>query len=223
MCFFYFVEQYYGIGMAAHTFCELSAFFISYIAGRCSDQTRHAEFFHVFAHVDADKRFGGVEQIFSQFFCQMGFTHTCRSEEHECAYGFVWIFESEPVALYGLYYLLDCGILSYYCASEAGTHGDQTFAFGLCYSLNGYSCHHGHYFGDTFGVDDLTVLGHIVLPCCALLIQFARNVICLIAQTRCTGKIVGVGCFLLFSGQAAVLFFEAVDGFRHIYICYAGT
>ena len=33
---------------------QLSAFFITYISGRCSYQTGYGEFFHVFTHVNAD-------------------------------------------------------------------------------------------------------------------------------------------------------------------------
>ena len=54
MRFLDLIKEHNGIRFPADCLGELSSFFISYISGRCSDQTGHGIFLHVLAHIDTN-------------------------------------------------------------------------------------------------------------------------------------------------------------------------
>ncbi len=59
---FDFVEQHNAIRLAAHSFGELTAFIITNIAGRRTNQSSHRMLLHVFGHVEAHDIVGRVKQ-----------------------------------------------------------------------------------------------------------------------------------------------------------------
>ena len=54
MCLFHFIKKYNRIGLSSYSLCQLTTLLVSYISGRCSDQSGHAELLHVLTHVDSD-------------------------------------------------------------------------------------------------------------------------------------------------------------------------
>ena len=56
MRFFNFIQQDHAIWFASYFFCQLSAFFITNISRRRTDQTAYGKFLHVFTHIDPDQR-----------------------------------------------------------------------------------------------------------------------------------------------------------------------
>ena len=62
MRFFDLVEQHHLIGPTPDSLGQDTAFFISDIARRCTDQPRYAVLFHEFGHINADHRIVVIEQ-----------------------------------------------------------------------------------------------------------------------------------------------------------------
>jgi len=60
------VEQHHRIGFAAHGLGELSALFVTHVAGGRADEAAHGELLHEFRHVDADERLLVAEEEFRQ-------------------------------------------------------------------------------------------------------------------------------------------------------------
>ena len=53
MGLFDFVEQNYAVRLAPYGLRQLSAFLITYISGRCSNQTGDTEFFLILTHINS--------------------------------------------------------------------------------------------------------------------------------------------------------------------------
>ncbi len=83
MCLLDLVEQDDRIRSAANGFGQLTAFLIADIARRRSNQSGYRVLLHIFAHINADHVVFVIEQSFCQSFCQLGFTHTGRTQEEE--------------------------------------------------------------------------------------------------------------------------------------------
>ncbi|MNW06429.1 hypothetical protein D3C71_2028320 [compost metagenome] len=79
----YLIQQDDRIRATANRLSQITAFFISDIARRCSDKTRYRMFFHKFGHVDTHHRVVTVEHKVSQRFTELCFTHPRRAEEQE--------------------------------------------------------------------------------------------------------------------------------------------
>jgi len=82
-----FVEQDDGIGMAAHLFGELPAFFVADVARRGADQPRNGVFLHVLGHVDANHELFVIKQEFRERTGEFGFSDAGRPQENERANG----------------------------------------------------------------------------------------------------------------------------------------
>ena len=94
MRFFDLVEKHNGVRFAADLFRQLSPFFVADISGRRSDKPRHGELFHVLAHVDADQRIFGIEQVTGKRLRHFGLADAGRTEEDERADRAARIFQS---------------------------------------------------------------------------------------------------------------------------------
>ena len=93
VCFFDFIEEHDGVGLAAHGFAELTALFVADVAGRRSDESGGAKLLHVFAHVDLNERIGRAEHEFGQGVGQEGFSNPCGAEEDEGSNRTLGIFQ----------------------------------------------------------------------------------------------------------------------------------
>ena len=102
MGFFDFVEQHHTVRTATHGFGELSAFIVSHIARRRSDQAADGMLLLVFAHVDPDHGLVGVEEEFSQRLGELCLTHTRSAKEYKGTDGFLRILQTGPAAAHGV-------------------------------------------------------------------------------------------------------------------------
>ena len=80
-----FIEQNHAVRMRTHSFGQLAAFFVPHVSRRSTDQTAYAMLFHIFAHVDTDKRVFAIEKFHSQSLRQFRLTHARRAQEEETA------------------------------------------------------------------------------------------------------------------------------------------
>ena len=83
MGLFHFIKENYGIRFSSDRFCQLAALFIAHISGRCPDQTGHAEFFHIFRHIDTNHVLFIVKQTFRQGLGQLRLAYARRPQEQE--------------------------------------------------------------------------------------------------------------------------------------------
>ena len=83
MRLFHLVEQHHRIGLSAHRLGELTALLIADISGRCADEARHGEFFHIFAHVDAHDVLFIVEKTFRKRLGKLRLADARRSQKQE--------------------------------------------------------------------------------------------------------------------------------------------
>lgn len=94
----------------------------------------------------------------------MRFTYARRTQEHKGTDRLVGVFQSHPVALYGLHHFVYSLILTDDFALQFSSHGQQFVAFGLSNTLHGHAGHHGYHLGYFLFVDNLAVLLHLFLP-----------------------------------------------------------
>ena len=85
--FLYLVEEYYRVGLAAHGFGELVAFFVSHVTGGGANELGDVEALAKLAHVDADERVLIFKNFSSQNFGHFGLAHPRRTHENERANG----------------------------------------------------------------------------------------------------------------------------------------
>ena len=83
MCFLDLIKKYNRIWFSSDCFCQLSAFIVSNISRRSSDQSGHGIFLHVLTHIDTDHILLIVKQCGSQSLGKLCFTNTGWSEEQE--------------------------------------------------------------------------------------------------------------------------------------------
>ena len=83
MSFLNLIKQYNTVWFTTNSFCKLTAFFISYISRRSSDQTGYRIFLHVLAHIDSYHILLVIKQSRGQCFGKFCLTYTSRSEEQE--------------------------------------------------------------------------------------------------------------------------------------------
>ena len=171
---FDFVEEHHRIGVTTDTLGKLASLFVAYVSRRRTDESRHAEFFHIFAHVDTYERVGTVEEVFGEFLCKMGLADTGRAEEHKRTDRLVGVFKAETVALDSLDNLGDGLVLANDGLLEGRAHFEQAQTFGLGYALHGYAGHHCHDFGNLVGIDRLAVSLNLFVPFLACLVEVRR-------------------------------------------------
>src|SRR5438445_5962287 len=99
--FFDLIQQDHRVRLATYSFRQLTAFFISNISRRRTDQAAHREFLHVFAHVYADERVFRVEHITSQGSCQLGLTDTGGAKEYKGSDRLLGVFQTYTITLDG--------------------------------------------------------------------------------------------------------------------------
>ena len=83
MGLFDLVEQHHAVGPAAHLLGELARLVMAHIARRGADEPADGVLFHILAHVDADERVGGVEQLVCQLAHQFGLAHAGGAHKDE--------------------------------------------------------------------------------------------------------------------------------------------
>ena len=125
------VEEHDAIGLAAHGLGELTALVVADVSGRRSDQAGHAEFLHVFRHIDADEVLLVVKQRLGQRFGQLGLADARRAEEEERAERTVRILNPGAAALDGLGDGLDGLVLTDHALMQLGVEVKELLALAL--------------------------------------------------------------------------------------------
>ena len=77
------VKEHDRIRLPADRFRQLSAFIISHISRRRSDQPGYRIFLHILAHIDTDHVALIIKQILSKRFCKLRLPHARRTKEQE--------------------------------------------------------------------------------------------------------------------------------------------
>ena len=111
MCLFNLVEKYNGVRFSSYLFGKLTALVIADISGRCANQTRYAEFLHVFAHVDTHHVLLVIKQRLRKGFCQLGLADAGRAKEQEAAQRTVRVLDARTGAQDSFAHALDSFIL----------------------------------------------------------------------------------------------------------------
>ena len=74
---FNLVKEHNRVRPSSDCFCKLSAFFVTNIPRRRSDQSGNIELFHVFRHINTDHRFFITENRLCECSCKLRFTNPC--------------------------------------------------------------------------------------------------------------------------------------------------
>ena len=212
------VKQYNGVGMTTYALCQLSAFLISHVSWRCTDQSRGVEALCIFAHIDTDQGVTTAKHELSQFLGEIGLTHTRRSEEHEHANRVVGILQSYTVALDGLHHLLDSCILTDNSVLQFLGHTLQTDTFLLSHPLGRYTCHHRDNLSHLFGIDHLALLAFALRPTLVEQLQFRLKHRLTVSVASCEFKVLISHCQLLLLLDAGNLLFLLSDLWWHLCI-----
>ena len=77
------IEKDNRVRFSSDCFCQLSAFFITNISRRRSDQSGHGELLHVFTHIDTHHIVLIIKQILCQCLGKFCLTNTSRAKEQE--------------------------------------------------------------------------------------------------------------------------------------------
>ena len=88
------IEQYDRIRFPTYRLRQLTAFLITHISRRRSDQTGYGVFLHILTHVNTHHVIFIIKHLLRQRFRQFGLTHTGRSQEQEGADWLRRIFDS---------------------------------------------------------------------------------------------------------------------------------
>ena len=114
----------YGLG-------ELSAFVVTDVSRRGTDEARGRELFLIFAHVDARHHVLVVEEAFGQRLRQFGLTDTRRSEENERTDGTFRVLQPGPAAAHSVRYGFDGLVLTDDTGVELVFEMQEFLAFAL--------------------------------------------------------------------------------------------
>ena len=79
MCLLDLVEQDDGVRFSADGLGQLTAFLVTDISWRCSDQSGYRMFLHIFTHIDTNHVLLVIEEVLCECLCQLSLADTGRS------------------------------------------------------------------------------------------------------------------------------------------------
>jgi len=100
----YLVHQHHRIRFATHRFGQVTAFFVTDVARRRTDQARNGVLLHELGHVDADHRLLGIEEELGQRLAKLGLAHPGRAEKEERAARTIRVGQTGARAAHGIGY-----------------------------------------------------------------------------------------------------------------------
>ena len=153
MGFFNLIEKHDRVGFATHGFGELSAFVITHISRRGTNQTRCRKLLLVFAHVDARHHVFIVKQAFCEGFCQFRLTHSRGTEEDERTDGTFGVLQTSTTAAHSVGHCSDGFVLSDDASVEFVFEVEQLLAFALEHASHGDARPATHHVGNVVGSD----------------------------------------------------------------------
>src|SRR5262245_19788478 len=125
------IEKNDAIRTSANALGEISAFVITDISRRSSDQSGNGMLLHVFGHIDTDHRALVIEKKLGESSCSLGLSNTCRSEEHEHTDGAVAILETCAITACGIRDSLQRQVLADDPSTEKVFHLDKLLNFAF--------------------------------------------------------------------------------------------
>ncbi|GBE30319.1 hypothetical protein BMS3Bbin04_01351 [bacterium BMS3Bbin04] len=171
-----FIKQYDAVWFTTHTFGQLSAFVVTDISRRRSDEAADIKLLHVLAHIDANNCLLVTEQVFGKNICELCLSHAGRSEEDETPDRTIRILEAGAAASDGFDQLLNSLILTYNTLLEKVTHFEQTLALTAGDTVYRNACYHAHNGRYIFSSRLDFLVGFIALPllagCCKIILKF---------------------------------------------------
>src|SRR5574344_1482579 len=177
MSLLYLIKQYHRIRFSAHSLRQLTAFVISYVARRCTDQSAHAEFLLILAHIDTRHHRLVVEQVFSQGLGQFCLTYTRRTEEHERSDRTFRVLQSGTRTTHRITDSLNSLILSDNPLVQFFLQMQQFFTFALHHPCHRYTGPSAYHLSDIVGRHLFTYHGITVLRTSQLFVYMCYIVI----------------------------------------------
>ena len=153
MRFLDLVEQYDRVGLPPHGFGQLTAFVVTDVSRRRSDQPRYAVPFLILAHVDTSHHRVVVEQVFGQRFGQLGLADAGRAQKDERSDRPARILQPGPRTPHGVRNGRDRLILSDYPVVQLALHLQQLLTFALQHPADRNARPAGDHFGDVLRID----------------------------------------------------------------------
>ena len=144
MRFFHLVQKHNRVRLPTYCLCQLAAFFIAYISRRRSDQTAHAEFLHIFAHINPDNVVFIVKQRFCQCLGQFCFSDTGRPQEEERSKRTVGILNAGTGTQNSFADFFDSFVLANHTLMQNLVHVQELFPFSLHELCHRNSCPASH-------------------------------------------------------------------------------
>src|SRR5690606_32135394 len=213
---FNLVQEHDGVRFTSHLFSELSTFFISDIARRGTDESRHGELLHVLTHVDADERIFLVEQVRSQNLRELCLSDPGRAEEDKGTDRLARILESDTRPLDSLrklpysLFLADDFPAQFFCYAE------QLVALLLGDPFVSVPRHHGDHVGYVIFVDGIFFSPGFFFPLGFGDLELFDQLLFLIAQLGSLFVLLALYDPVLFFLYFLDSFFELDDFFRYM-------
>ena len=215
------IEQHHRVRTLTHGLRKLAALVEAHVTRRRTHQARHAVLFHVFGHVEGDKRVLGVEQELGQRLGKLGFTHAGRTQENKRTRRSFRVFQACARTTDSLGQRRNGFILANDALVQHAFHAQQLRGFRFRKvghrHARGHRYHIGHFFFRDF-LDFLAAVFGKVLYC---LVALGAQLFFLVAQLR--GLLVilrGNGSSALF-GHLAQLFFQLAHFFGQHHVADA--
>ncbi len=148
----YFIEEHYLIGLAAYGLRELSAFLVSDISRRRSDQTRYGVLLLILAHVDTRHHVLVVKEVFGQRLGEFCLADTSGAQEDERADRTLGVVEAGTAAAHCVGDGCDGFVLTHDAAVELFFEVEQFLLLALHHLVDGDSGPARHYVGYVLGI-----------------------------------------------------------------------
>ena len=140
MCLFNLIKEKHTIRIPPYLLTELTAFFVSHISGRRTDQLGDTVLFHIFGHVHTDHGLFRAEYSLCQRFGQLRLTYAGRSQKQKRTDGTGWILQADSSSFYRLCHRSDCFLLTHDTLVENLFQPGQPTCLSLGQTLNRYLC-----------------------------------------------------------------------------------
>ena len=106
------IEQHYRVRLAAHGLGKLATLVVAYVSWRRTNQSAHAVFLLILAHVDTRHHGLVVKQIVGQGFGKLCFTYTCGTKEDEAGDRTLRILQASTTTAHSIRYGNDGFVLT---------------------------------------------------------------------------------------------------------------
>ena len=215
------VKQHHRVRALTHGLRKLTALVEAHVARRRTHQARHAVLFHIFGHVEGDKRVLGVEQELRKRLGKLGFSHAGRTQENKRTRRSFRVFQACARTTDGLGQRRNGFILANDALVQHTFHAQQLRGFRFRKVGHRHARGHGHHIGHFLFRNFLDFLAAVFRKFLYRLVTLVAQLFFLVAQLR--GLLVvlrGNGGGALF-GHLAQLFFQRAHFFGQHHVANA--